>query len=527
MRIAIDVVPIRITGDVSKAAHLVLELIRELALQNPGHQFLLLTAAWNHQYFEQYEQYGVERLLVAREEKTNPGDNSLFAKIRRKLLMTRLGKYFRKINGLTKSTIFKVNDIDLIFCPMTAITYVQPGIPTVITVHDLEHEYYLQFFSNDELQYRQRVCLEIVQVADVLTCFSEYIKRILVEKYNCAPERIYVIPSSLPERLKYPVKNELERWLSKNGLIMNEYIFYPAKFCTHKNHRILLTAFNIYVKKRQVSNLKLVLLGIITSDNKDINDAIKIMGLEDQILIMEYVSDEELEYLFAGCKYVIYPSLFEGCGMEIIEAMAFGKPVLCSDTTGLPEVGGDAPLYFDPRKPEEIVACMEQISDSRLVDEKIAKGLEQVKHFGFREMVIKYSEVLNLASSFDSKLDYKCEGVYSDGWSGESIRIVFGSSKNDRTIQVELTNLNVNPAQIVKACVYLNGQQIRKQALSKNSTMVLLQDIGRKSGILVITFAGTFIPKDLGIDDERVLGVQVPNISVRNTHSQKEIKKLI
>lgn len=526
MRIAIDVVPIRITGDVSKETHIVLELIRELALQNPGHQYLYLTAAWNHQYFEQYEQYGVQRLLVVREEKTNPGDNSLFAKIRRKLLMTRLGKYFRKINGLTKSTIFKVNDIDLIFCPMTAITYVQPGIPTVIIVHDLEHEYYLQFFSNDELQYRQRFCLEIVQLADVLTCFSEYTKRILVQKYNCDPERIFVIPSSVRERFKHPAKNELERWLSKNGLIMNEYIFYPAKFCTHKNHRILLTAFNIYVKKRPVSNVKLVFLGIINDKNKDIKDAIKIMGLEEQILILEYVSDQEVGYLFAGCKYVIYPSLFEGCGLEIIEAMAFGKPVLCSNTTGLPEVGGDAPLYFDPRKPEEIVACMEQISDSRLAEEKIAKGLERVKHLSFQNMVKKYSEVLNLVSSFESKLDYKCEGIYSDRWSGESIRIVFGPSKNDRTVQVELINSNISPVKAVKACLYLNGQLIRKKALPKNTTILLSQDIGRKNGTLEITFAGTFVPKDLGIDDQRVLGVQVPNISVRNTHSQKEIKRL-
>lgn len=527
MRIAIDVIPIRITGEVGGAMHLVLELIQGLALQNAENQYFLLTAGWNHQYFEKYEQYGIQRILVAGEDKPNIVNNNIFARIKRKLLMTKLGTYLRKVKGFTKSSILKSNGIDLLFCPMTAVTYAEPGIPTVSIIYDLQHEYYPQFFSSHELEHRRKVFKDLVEVADVLICISEYTKRTVVEKYNYDPERIFAIHISVQERLEHPDKNELKVWLSQKGLLLGGYIFYPANFWPHKNHRMLLTAFNMYIKKHQERNLKLVFTGSLIGDYQDIKDAIKIMGLDDQILILGYVSDQEIGYLMAGCKYIIFPSLYEGFGIPVVEAMAFAKPVLCSNTTSLPEVGGEAPLYFDPRKPDEIVACMEQISDTKLAEHKIAIALEQVRQFTFQKMVERYSEVLNLASSCDGKLDYKCEGIYADGWSSESIQIIFGPSKTDRTIQLAVTNSKVSPIQVVKAYVYLNKQLVRSKELPKESVNILIQDIGQESGIVEVTFSGTFVPKTIGINDERVLGVQVTNVNVVNTQSLIEIKKII
>jgi len=71
---------------------------------------------------------------------------------------------------------------------------------------------------------------------------------------------------------------------------------------------------------------------------------------------------EQLEAVWCGCEFLIFPSLYEGFGIPVLEAMSIGKPVLCSNTTSLPGVAGKAALYFDPRKPGDIVHCLERIT---------------------------------------------------------------------------------------------------------------------------------------------------------------------
>ena len=108
------------------------------------------------------------------------------------------------------------------------------------------------------------------------------------------------------------------------------------------------------------------------------------------VILPGYLSEEELAALLASCKALIFPSLYEGFGMPILEAMAFSKPILCSNVTSLPEVAGDGALLFDPRRPHEILAAIEQIiSDSKLASSLVERGKARIAHWGGPEKMAR------------------------------------------------------------------------------------------------------------------------------------------
>jgi glycosyltransferase involved in cell wall biosynthesis len=95
-----------------------------------------------------------------------------------------------------------------------------------------------------------------------------------------------------------------------------------------------------------------------------------------------YVSEDEFEALLDGCAALIYPSLYEGFGMPVLEAMARGKPVLCSDATSLPEVAGDGAVYFDPTSAEAIARAIGSLGDREAVQARVVRGRARAAAFG-------------------------------------------------------------------------------------------------------------------------------------------------
>jgi glycosyltransferase involved in cell wall biosynthesis len=191
------------------------------------------------------------------------------------------------------------------------------------------------------------------------------------------PERIAV-----PESLRTPKQLESEatgdELLEKYGLRRGEYLHYPANFWQHKNHAMLLTAFKIYRKANPDSELKLLCTGSPGRGADDFCEAARHMGLSDWVVYPGYLTPEEYDFLLGSAFAMIFPSLYEGFGIPLLEAMSAGVPVLCSNVTSLPEVGGDAVLYFDPRKPAEIINALTRLSEeANLQKSLIAKGLQR------------------------------------------------------------------------------------------------------------------------------------------------------
>ena len=199
----------------------------------------------------------------------------------------------------------------------------------------------------------------------------------------------------MPHRLKKQSAQDVDSILQRLGLRGNEFLLYPANFWAHKNHRMLLTAFVMYRARHPESNLRLVCTGALENEKKVLQEAVYRMGQKDWIILPGFLTEEEFAAIFASCLALVFPSLYEGFGMPVLEAMALEKPVICSNVTSLPEVAGDAAFYVDPRKPREIVNAIERIAtDKDLRKRLIDQGRHRLAESGGPEkMAREYLDV--------------------------------------------------------------------------------------------------------------------------------------
>ncbi|MDB5054931.1 MAG: hypothetical protein JWM44_2981 [Bacilli bacterium] len=529
MRVAIDVVPIRITGEIGGAFLLVVELIKGLARFSKEDKYFLLTAEWNHQYFEQFEQYGIERICVHSAIKlTKPIKYDLISKIKRKL--------YKKIKGISKRilkkidyskySILRANSIDVLFCPMSAINYSEPGIPTLSLIHDIQHEYYPQFFSNEEIAVRQTFYNGICNQADYVVCVSKFTQQTLVEKLNYPVEKSGVIYNSIQDRLNDINSVQKNEILEKFGLKEKRYIYYPANYWPHKNHRILLVAMSILIKKYPELDLYLCLTGSLLKQDAAFDEMLLQMNLKDRVHHLGYVTDQEVSGLMAGTSLLVFPSLFEGFGIPVAEAMSLGIPVICSNNTSLPEVGGDAVLYFDPRKPEEIAEMTYSVmTNVSLRNNLIKQGYEQIKKFDNEIMVKQYYETLQNVANIQTSKKYMVNGVYGDNWTKNEVEVSLSHELKERILYLEMILPSISPHKHCQANVLINGKK-KKYSLKANQMLIIKENLPREACDVSIIVQSTFSPKDIGIPDDRELGVKLLKLDICDKLSGEIIKTL-
>ena len=147
------------------------------------------------------------------------------------------------------------------------------------------------------------------------------------------------------------------------GLGEAPYALYPANGWPHKNHQLLLVGFAQLVAERPELPLHLVLAGNLLELGPGLQEAVTRMDLAGRVHLVGFVSDEELAELLCGAFCLLFPSLYEGFGIPLLEAMQSGTPVVCSHAASLREVAGDAAHYIDPRRPGDIGAALGELYD--------------------------------------------------------------------------------------------------------------------------------------------------------------------
>lgn len=279
-------------------------------------------------------------------------------------------------------TLVSLHGGSVLFCPFTAPFFAQTGIPTVSVIYDLQYADYPQYFEERDQAQRHQNFIEACRSAARLICISDFVRRRVLEK-SCLPQdRVTTVHIQLAHRLPAPQPEAATSVLAELALTPGRYFLYPANFWKHKNHEMLFVAMGLFVTRFRGSDIKLVCTGAPGERRDFLGSAAKRMGLSEKVLLPGYLSDQEFSALMHGCRALIYPSLYEGFGMPIIEAQAIGKPVLCSNLASMPEVGGNGVLLFDPRLPESIVEAMQRIeSDPTVGQELVKSGLENVKRF--------------------------------------------------------------------------------------------------------------------------------------------------
>ena len=155
----------------------------------------------------------------------------------------------------------------------------------------------------------------------------------------------------------------------------------------------------MYQHQYPAYDLHLVFTGEKVGNPSILVDSIRQMEMDKRIHFTGFLPGDELEMIWNQAYFLVYPSLFEGFGIPLIEAMRYKKPILASNVTSIPEVAGEAALYFDPRKPGQIVNALRRImEDKNLYDQLVKKGQEQLKKYDTNEMANRYFEILHNAT---------------------------------------------------------------------------------------------------------------------------------
>ncbi len=248
------------------------------------------------------------------------------------------------------------------------------GCPIVVTVYDMIHEKLGHMFkANDPTTFFKR---RSVERADKVVCISENTRRDLVDLFDVPEDKTVTVP--LAFGLDVSVGTAHHATIRSNN---GPYLLYVGSRDFHKNFRGLLKAYgSSQILQR---NFSLVAFGgpNFSSAEYQMMDELQIPREK----VERYSgNDTLLAELYRGAAAFVYPSLYEGFGIPPLEAMSNGCPVLCSNTSSMPEVVGDAALLFDPAEPEEIGRAIESVVSSKNIrDELIARGRIRVQKFSW------------------------------------------------------------------------------------------------------------------------------------------------
>ncbi len=413
-RIAVDLTPLLPGGANGGAKQITLNLIERMSRLAPETHFVLLTSSDGHDELAAFDSANVSRVCVLdRAPRHAPSPNSPAAstpaattslasrKAAAPSWRTRARRALapvlppRAMQWLDHAYVAAVNrrgrpsrvvsqlGADLLLCPFTAPYYHDPAVPTVTIVMQLVFDAYPQFFDAEQRFFRHRDLMWATRVSTTLACLSDYVRDRVVEFGQLPSGRAVTIRPRTYRRLPDLSSAESARIVAQLGLETDGFLVYPANFWPHKNHALLVTAFAMYCAAHPQSRLKLVCPGQPDPTRASLRAATATMGVADRVLFPGYASETEMAALYRASTGLIFPSLYEGFGLPLLEAMALGVPVLASNTTCIPEVAGDGALYFDPRMPTDIVRAIERLTtEPDLRQRLIAAGSAQAASLG-------------------------------------------------------------------------------------------------------------------------------------------------
>lgn len=277
---------------------------------------------------------------------------------------------------------------DVLWMPVHNIPILKRrGLKSVVTIHDLAFKKFPQYFPENDLKKLNRLVGMAVKRADHLIAISECTKKDLLEFFpEISEERISVVHHGFDTELfRGGVSvEESENILASYKLKAKSYLLYVGAIQPRKDLGVLISAFAEIKKKRP--EMKLVFAGALAWSYESILQKIEESGLANDIIITGTVPFKHLPALYANASVFIFPSLYEGFGIPVLEAMASGVPVVCADASSLPEVGGDAALYFEPGNSNGLQTCIERIlDDEALRQQLVAKGKVQAKKFSWEK----------------------------------------------------------------------------------------------------------------------------------------------
>jgi alpha-1,3-rhamnosyl/mannosyltransferase len=269
-----------------------------------------------------------------------------------------------------------------------------PDIPMVYSIYDLSLRRYRDTHPRERVWFFEYFLKRRMPFANHILTISEFIRQEIIDEFKVPMEMVTAIPLAPDPIFSLRSAAEVEK-IKQQYKLPQSYLLFVSSLEPRKNIDLLIDAIrNISV------DIPLVLVGWHGWGDKEWLEEIKSTKLKTRIHIIGHVPDEHLAEIYNGATALVYPSLYEGFGLPIVEAMACGCPVICSDTASMPEAAGDAALFINPKKSDELSAAIEcMVSDQETRTDLISKGHAQAKRFSWertaRETLDVFKKVTN------------------------------------------------------------------------------------------------------------------------------------
>jgi glycosyltransferase involved in cell wall biosynthesis len=286
---------------------------------------------------------------------------------------------------------------DVLWMPMHNIPVLRSAkIKTVVTAHDLAYKYFPKYFPKKDLFKLNLLGGWAFLRADKIIAISESTKRDILKFYpSVSADKIKVIYHGFDAEV-YSVAREIasEQEVKKRMGIDGEYILYAGAIQPRKNLGVLVLAFDQF-KKKTNSKTKLVIAGERAWLSDGVFEQIDKSLYRQDIITPGRLTFSDMGQLVRGASVYVFPSLYEGFGIPVLEILASRVPLICALNSSLEEAGGDAPMYFQEKSPLDLAEKIECVlGDENLRQEMIRKGLLQIKKFSWEKCARETLEYL-------------------------------------------------------------------------------------------------------------------------------------
>lgn len=291
--------------------------------------------------------------------------------------------------------LFTKKHLDIFFTPSHYAPRFSP-VPTVVTVLDLAYLKFPELFNKSDLYQLVNWTKYSVKKAKKVITISHSSKNDIIKSYGVQDENVAVVYPGIKQLMQLePHVYGIKQLQAKYGL-STHYVLFVGTLQPRKNITRLVEAFAKLIEEKDLpQELQLVVVGRRGWQFEEILAAPKKFGIEERVKFLENIPDDELDVLYRHAICYVLPSLYEGFGLPVIEAMQHHCPVITSNISSLPEAGGDAALYVNPEDIDDIAQAMKKlVTNEKLRHELIEKGKKQITKFSWEKAAKETLDIL-------------------------------------------------------------------------------------------------------------------------------------
>ncbi|KKP96156.1 MAG: Glycosyl transferase group 1 [Candidatus Moranbacteria bacterium GW2011_GWE1_36_7] len=298
----------------------------------------------------------------------------------------------------------KKDKCDVLLSLYQSTTVMHPNSETrhIMVVHDIIPKLFPHYLNNWRKKLYQKFVERAIYNVEKVIAVSHRTEKDLIAHLGIAPEKITVSYIDVDEIYKKEISLEDEKLILQKYKLEGGYIYSGGGLEVRKNVEGTLRAYKLlhqsygnasWLPKLVISGKLMPGLAPLVTDAAQL---IQALNLSDHVILLDYVPQEDLPVLYKNASVFVYPSLYEGFGLPVLEAMNQGTPVITSKTSSLPEVGVDSVLYCNPESVDDLAMVMKNILTNNHLKESLSlKGLERAKHFSWERFVTKIMHIIN------------------------------------------------------------------------------------------------------------------------------------